>query len=575
MRLVNTEWVDIQKLPITTESNILLYFYQGNTTTVDKILNKSDLATFSYKQSGSVINKTYPLKEINFSMFTYCGNAPEFSINQKCCVVFQYRNKANTDWLNCVIGTFRVSNKVIKANGLTASYTLNNFFLASLSSSTVITQNLEDKYEKGSNCEGTGLDNVDISLKRLTEKLGISIGSSAINNLAVGKSLPVVKIIDGLQMCAVCGARTLYLGANTNNITPYNNGGSFKYIRLGSSADSTYIIYKAFCFKKPEIIEDELVKTIKVNVYTNKRANYVIADGGSQLSGCEKFSIYCYLPEGWDEEHEYGYVGYVPIDPSKFWNSPVDFVDTYLYDMDENWLKGWNENESSSFVIMPYMETTYEESSYTFSNVDSETVITVDNCLVNSNFSSTVMDFMKIFLPLKKLELQGRFDPRLDLFDVINVIYDNAQYKIVVEEFDLDFDGGFTGRIVGTILTQSVRLDTPVISISGSTLTINSVPNATGYDIYVNDSKVSTASAGTVDLTTLSLEGGNYGIKVVATADGYIDSQFSNMVLYDVALNVPSNFIIGFNSVSCIVDDATESVEIEIDGVSYGDIDLE
>jgi len=82
--------------------------------------------------------------------------------------------------------------------------------------------------------------------------------------------------------------------------------------------------------------------------------------------------------------------------------------------------------------------------------------------------------------------------------------------------------------------TKVETFEKPQISISGTTLTITPVENATGYDIYVNGSLKSNKSSTTVDLTKLYLNVGTYTIAVKATANGFEDSTMSNSATYSV-----------------------------------------
>lgn len=476
MRTVVQEWIDIQNQPITTESDIWIYFYQGNTTTVDKILTKQNIRNFSYRQSGSVINKRYPIKEITFDMFTFCGNAPKFELGTLCCVVFKYKKQDDSAWLSCVIGSFRVVDRTIKANGLTANYTLNNTFFATYSSysQTVSVNDItSSKYRYGSNRYGRGGDdgNFDFTLRYLSNRMGLAVPSTTQTRKAVGKSLPVVSILDGLQMCAVCGGYTLQIGANSTSIVPYNNGGSFRSILPTTSADSSYVVRQGVCYQKPEIIQDEIVKTIEINEYKNEKGEYVLGTI-NEMSGCSFFSVSFDESGDYDSSHQNGYWGYTSIDPSKYWYELVDKDGDDYFALDENTIAGWADFEYSGYVIYPLMKTTYSVNSSTISGIDKGTSIVIDNCLINSNYSSAVMTFMKNWLAKNEvLELVGRFDPRLELFDMINVIFDNRLYKILVEDFNLSYNGGFSGKILGRICDTNENLNYFAIKKVGGTQT--------------------------------------------------------------------------------------------------------
>lgn len=82
--------------------------------------------------------------------------------------------------------------------------------------------------------------------------------------------------------------------------------------------------------------------------------------------------------------------------------------------------------------------------------------------------------------------------------------------------------------------TFVVKLATPQnVTANGTTVSWDAVQNATNYDVYADDTVLlgSVTSQQSVDLTTLSgwanLTDGNHIIKIVAKADGYIDSEKS------------------------------------------------
>jgi hypothetical protein len=449
MRSVVQEWIDIQNQAITTESDIWIYFYEQGTLTPSKIITKRHLKTFSYRQSGSVINKVIPKKEITFEMFTYCENAPEFSIHQACCVVFKYRKKDLSGWLDCVIGSFQVADKEVKANGLTAKYTLNNYFNPHSSSHREWDIFYSDnKVMFGSNRTGLGDYNTDCTVKNLVPYY--NIGNENYLKQAVGKSLGKVSILELIQMCSVCGCKTFYLGASNNNITPYNVNGYFFALTPSSSADNTYIIKQGVCYQKPEILQDEQITNITINVYENKRSGYDLLNGVN----IDNFGMEIdEQNQSWeDEHHEGGYEGRTRIDPSKYWYELVDKLGDSDFDIDGSWVYGWNENETTDGVSYPYMETSISTKSFSVSGVSKGGTLTIDNELINVNYVDYVGAFLQTWCAKTEvLELYGRFDPRLELFDIINVFFDDAIYKIVVEDFDLSYNGGFSGKILGRI----------------------------------------------------------------------------------------------------------------------------
>ena len=90
----------------------------------------------------------------------------------------------------------------------------------------------------------------------------------------------------------------------------------------------------------------------------------------------------------------------------------------------------------------------------------------------------------------------------------------------------------FTNGSWVRISTAITALATPSISLSGDTLTIGNVANATSYAIYSNNTLLTTITTTSVDLSTLITTAGTYTIYAIAKATGYADSEKSNEVSY-------------------------------------------
>jgi len=122
--------------------------------------------------------------------------------------------------------------------------------------------------------------------------------------------------------------------------------------------------------------------------------------------------------------------------------------------------------------------------------------------------------------------------------------------------------------------TKADPLAQPQISISGTTLTITPVSNATGYDIYVNDIRRINTSSTTFELTNLYIDVGTYKVHVKATAKGFSDSAMSNRELYEVTQFV--EILTGtwnFNSTINIAESFTSNVNFKSNAdTEYGSI---
>lgn len=99
--------------------------------------------------------------------------------------------------------------------------------------------------------------------------------------------------------------------------------------------------------------------------------------------------------------------------------------------------------------------------------------------------------------------------------------------------------GGVVGTYEGVILPTYNGLlrfaSAPTISLLNSTLTITAVDNATSYAIYSNNTLLTTITTTSVDLSTLITTAGTYTIYAIAKATGYVDSEKSNEVSYEIS----------------------------------------
>ena len=93
-------------------------------------------------------------------------------------------------------------------------------------------------------------------------------------------------------------------------------------------------------------------------------------------------------------------------------------------------------------------------------------------------------------------------------------------------------DSAFSNEVSYTVLPQ---LEAPTISLNGNLLSSSTVPHATSYAIYSNNTLLTTITTTSVDLSTLITAAGTYTIYAIAKATGYVDSEKSNEVSYTVA----------------------------------------
>ena len=125
-------------------------------------------------------------------------------------------------------------------------------------------------------------------------------------------------------------------------------------------------------------------------------------------------------------------------------------------------------------------------------------------------------------------------------------------------------DGSYTmSNVTGTVSIAATCLTTlgkvTNVALSAGTLSFNSVPNATDYEVYSDGTLIGSTSTTSVDIATLTyystITNGAHSLTIVATAIGYGDGEPSDALAYnklDVVKNeaVDSSYIYTFTGVA-------------------------
>ncbi len=107
-----------------------------------------------------------------------------------------------------------------------------------------------------------------------------------------------------------------------------------------------------------------------------------------------------------------------------------------------------------------------------------------------------------------------------------------------------------------TVASAPISLNAPVISLNGKEISWSAIANATGYEVYVNNIKVSTQkTATTYDMSSYNVGGTTYSVYVIAT--GVVNSSASNtvqMIVPKTVVGAPTvslnNDLLSWNSVA-------------------------
>lgn len=525
MLSVSQDWIDAQSEALRPESNV--YIRKSGYE-----LSKKDLNTFSYKQSGKIDNSIIPTKEIYFEIFNDQQNFNEGDIVE---VYFAFY--LNSAWEEINVGKFLINKVERPKNGLISKFNLTSYFTKIGSA----IKSLDELYIDGSN---TPYNDTDKSLVSLFNQLG---GNTTYSPpvIYVNQGMEKMSYGEALQSVAIFSCSTLLPKYNTSYSTEYY------YTNIdviNASVVSDYIVLPFIQYEKPEITKDTEYKRVELLLtYTTNNFNIYISL--SDFPAYDKAQVNVSANSTYTMEYDGGtYRDIITNRQQGFWHCE----DNVLYI--EN-------NTGSAIAVNLYMNRILQDNRfapktfYVDLTSSSNNVLKITNPFIcksndknrDSDFNSIVNYVAQCKQHSQLLNVNCRIDPRLELFDKIKVIQGDTYYTIVAEQIKISYNGGFRGSIEGRIFAQEQKLATPPVSTPSAlgVMSITKVPNATHYDMYVNDVLYHTYGSGGSSTTILVLlrneltDPNVYNIKVKARADGYIDSDFSNEVQYIVYSQSP------------------------------------
>lgn len=164
------------------------------------------------------------------------------------------------------------------------------------------------------------------------------------------------------------------------------------------------------------------------------------------------------------------------------------------------------------------------------------------------------------------------------VIQLANIQFSTGTHKLTVKSFGTNFKDSAASNEVTYQITE--KLATPVVSISGSIINWELVPNASGYLISYSGTASGTqsVSAGTssYDLEGLLSTSGTYTVTVTAKGSGdYIDSDPSNSVTYtnQEQLATPQNVTAAGTTVSWDAVENATSYAVLADGNEIGTVE--
>lgn len=515
MLTVSTAWKKAQSLPIRPESNIKFEVLNSSGGSVSSTHYKDILSSFSYKQTSSLENKTFPTKTITMSCFKQKFDK---AIGKFVKVYFCF--KINGTFEEAYVGEFQITQKEEKNNSLVINYTLSS----GRSYTWTGTRYPNEIYLEGS--FGHQSNDGGLYIYDLARYIGVSLDSDTQtyqSTYRVARGLKQVSYAEARQSLAILCGKTLKFDIRVG-------GGGYRFSLVHvMDIQPTYFIQLKNCFEKPEFEVVNIPKQYKITLnYFEKSENYDVFVSSRPL-------------------------GYVDTDirlleAGKYAFAEAQGSDTSLYAViEDNYLRMGNTSYTEKTVRanVYYAQLSTQELTYnTITNFyTSDDVISLNNVLVASgNLPPRLADYLTTYCAKHNqlVILNMRIDPCLESLDAIYYEDENDSskgYKAVIEDIDMTYDGSFKGTIRARKYSgdSSVNL-TPTISLSSNTLTITPVGfDADEYDIYNAETGdyITTVSSNTVDLSQIPAIYDTLviSLKVKAKYGGYA-TDFSNTVIY-------------------------------------------
>lgn len=132
--------------------------------------------------------------------------------------------------------------------------------------------------------------------------------------------------------------------------------------------------------------------------------------------------------------------------------------------------------------------------------------------------------------------------------------------------------------VVVAVPSSQPTLNTPSISLSGSTLTITNPSTngnfVTAYKVYKDGTLLTTIKVTTLDLSTLITAAGTYSITVKASGTNFNDSNASNAVTYTLqGQTTPAISLVSGTTIQIdTIDENAQTIEVYADGTKIGEV---
>ena len=448
---VSQDWKNAQSLQLRPEGDVKIEFYKTDSVisslTYVTEVNKDHISTFNYRGSGKVDNANVPSLTINLELI----KGTHGDIQRGYIAKLYFGFLINDAWEYIEANWFKVDEVNIPANGL-----VDKFVLKPISE-----ESYSKQYAKGSN--GGNLDPIKL-LDRIT---GLGDGSfynvsaftdlASFNDVLVGMSLGDCSKIEALQLIGIACGKTLMvdkiISYTYQQVTIQIARSDIKYKTITPDANDTnfdYTINPANSYRFPELQNNMAVSHLIITQYTNTQPT---DEQGNPIKAHTYNEVFTSIQSrSWDKQFQELYYKITYSVKAGSFSPNSLFTGVRLDGYVAKWWALPLTAPARMEVYIWAMETTAEQKSYTINSTGED--FYVDNPLVNGNYITPCKDYLVAWLPFQNyIECEYRIDPRIELFDKI-VVVDKSNHVnvVVVEDYTIDFNGGFTGKVRGRVV---------------------------------------------------------------------------------------------------------------------------
>lgn len=447
---VSQDWKNAQSLQLRPEGDVKIEFFtSSDLTNPVATINKDHISAFNYRGSGKVDNANVPSLVVNLELI----KGTHGDIQRGYIAKLYFGFLINDAWEYIEANWFKVDEVNIPANGL-----VDKFVLKPISE-----ESYSKQYTRGSN--GGNLDPVGL----VTRVTGYSptalvpVNMSAFTDLAsfddvfVGMSLGNCSKIEALQLIGIaCGKtlivdKTLYVTYQSSQAPV--GASDVKYKTITPNADNAnfdYVINPANSYKFPELQNNMAVSHLIITQYTNIQP---VDEQSNPIKAHTYNEVFTSIQSrSWDKQFQELYYKITYSVKAGSFSPNSLFTGARLDGYVAKWWALPLTAPARMEVYIWAMETTAEQKSYTINSTGED--FYVDNPLVNGNYITPCKDYLVAWLPFQNyIECEYRIDPRVELFDKI-VVVDKSNHVnvVVVEDYTIEFNGGFTGKARGRVV---------------------------------------------------------------------------------------------------------------------------